>query len=184
MAYYEATTSRTTRPCVAGPPMYQKCGLPCIEAGLDAHALTYAPEHTHFSIKKMTPQGDQRAAQRPPERACARKQPAVFRCEQGSRPRTVRQQNTFAFAMVRRPATGKDFEPSWRLSEPTGPRSVSAFRVAFLPAEVTEWRLRSKPATPRCTPCTPRCTDGDRRTCPAGWSIRRGKSFCTCYRPT
>ena len=29
---------------------------------LDEHALAYAPEHTHFSIKKMTPQGGQRAA--------------------------------------------------------------------------------------------------------------------------
>jgi len=70
--------------------------------------------------------------------------------------------------MVRRPATGKDFKPSWRLSGPTGPRSVSAFRVAFLVAEVTERQLQSKRATPRCTPCAPQCPDCCRRTCPEG----------------
>lgn len=59
-------------------------------------------------------------------------------CEQGSRSRAVKQENAFAFAMVRKPATGKYFEPSWRLSETIGPRCMSAFRVAVLRAGVTK----------------------------------------------
>ena len=66
------STARTTCPCVAGPPMYQKRENPWSGNRLDAHALAYAPEHTYFSKKKMSPQGGQRAAQRPPARACAR----------------------------------------------------------------------------------------------------------------
>ncbi len=40
----------------------------------------------------------------------------------------------------RNPGNGRESQPSRRLSETTGQRSVSAFRVAFLTAEVTERR--------------------------------------------
>ena len=70
-------------------------------------------------------------------------------CEQGSCPQAAEQENTFAFAVVRTPATGKDFKPSRRLSETTDPQSVSALRVAFLSAEITKRQVRSKPVTAR-----------------------------------
>lgn len=75
--------------------------------------------------------------------------------DQGSRPQAARQENTFAFTTVRKPATANDFEPSWHLSKTAAPRSVSAFGLAFLSAEVTKQQLRSKPATPRRRLCAP-----------------------------
>ena len=47
------------------------------------------------------------------------------------------------FRLTGRAGTGP--EPSRRLSEPTGPRSASAFRIAFLSAEVTERRCEANP---------------------------------------
>lgn len=48
--------------------------------------------------------------------------------------------------MCRNPSNGKEFKPSRRVSETTGQRSVSAFRVAFLSVQVTKRQARSKRA--------------------------------------
>ncbi len=86
--------------------------------------------------------------------------------------RAVNQSKHLRNPICRNPGNGKEFEPSRRLSETTRQRSVSAFRVAFLGAQVTERRAPSKRATARFTLRAPRWWDRCRRPCPRRLSAR------------
>ncbi len=70
-----------------------------------------------------------------------------------------------ASAICGKPCSDRGFKPSRRLSQTTGQRSVSALRVAFLVAQATKWRARSKPARARFTLRAPRWRGRCWRTC-------------------
>ena len=92
----------------------------------------------------MTPEGGQRAAQRTPGPSGPLKQPAVSGVTKPL-PKEVGMTLCTALRCRSGRCCQQGSEPSRRLSEPTGPRSVSAFRVAFLSAEVTERRCEANP---------------------------------------
>ena len=76
----------------------------------------------------------------------------------------------------------KGLEPSRRLSEMTGPQSPSAFRIAFLTAEVTNRRAPCKAAMPVSTHRAPALCRY--RLAPdAGQTLPQTvEGLCTCYR--
>ena len=115
--------------------------------------------------------------------ACAHQQPAEASvCELPSYGQSDKA-STAASTIWRKPYNDKGFKPSWRLSETTGQRSVSALRVAFLRAQVTERRERSKSARALCTLYAPRSPDCRRRSLAAGPTARGGESFAHVTAP-
>ena len=138
------TTWGTTSHAAVDPPEYQNAANPRFEASLDARALAYALEHTNFFGGFMAPQGAKSARQGTQGCACAPRTGSAFRCETSQLPQGSGNDLVLRTPFPARRSPREEFEPSRRLSETTGQRSVSAFRVAFQSAEVTRRQVRGK----------------------------------------